>query len=293
MLPMLHHLTCSPFHPQVVVYTTDTIREMMTNEVLDGRPTGPFYETRTWNKRLGVLLTDSDFWTQQRKFIVRHLKDFGYAAKGMTEICTFEAEAMVEDLWTLIKRNGNQPVEVEFRGRFAIYVLNTLWRMMTGKRYPKDNEVIKELQDILSDLFANIDMVGAAFSHFPVLRFIAPEASGFNPFLRVHERMYAFIREEIQLHMQNFDPANEPADLMETYLKAMHELETPCESFSERQLMAVCLDMFIAGSETTTKTMDFSMLYLVRNQDVQQKLQQEIDTVIGRSRYPVLEDRPK
>lgn len=260
---------------------------------MDGRPTGPFYETRTWNMRLGVLLTDSDFWSDQRRFIVRHLKDFGYARKGMTDICHFEAESMFEDLQTLIKANRNQPVEIEFRSRFAVYVLNTLWCMMTGKRYPKDNATIRELQSILHELFLNIDMVGATFSHFPILRFLAPEASGFSPFLRVHERMYAFIREELQVHMKNFDPHNEPTDLMDAYLLAMHELKSPSESFSERQLMAVCLDMFIAGSETTTKTMDFTMLYIVRNLDVQRKLQVEIDHAIGRSRMPVLEDRLK
>lgn len=266
---------------------------MMTNEVMDGRPTGPFYETRTWNLRRGVLLTDSDFWVEQRRFIVRHLKEFGFARSGMTDICHFEAESMFEDLNNLVKRNKNNPVEVEFRGRFAVYILNTLWCMMTGKRYPKDNAVIKELQDILHELFLNIDMVGATFSHFPILRFLAPEASGFNPFLRVHERMYAFIRQELQMHMKNFDPDNEPQDLMDAYLKAMHELKSPNESFSERQLMAVCLDMFIAGSETTTKTLDFAMLYIVRNQDVQRKLQEEIDNVIGRSRLPVLDDKLK
>lgn len=266
---------------------------MMTNEVMDGRPTGPFYETRTWNMRRGVLLTDSDFWAEQRRFIVRHLKEFGFARKGMTDICHFEAESMFEDLQALIKANKNQPVEIELRSRFAVYVLNTLWCMMTGKRYPKDNATIRELQNILHELFLNIDMVGATFSHFPILRFIAPEASGFNPFLRTHERMYDFIREELQLHMKNFDPEHEPQDLMDAYLKAMHELKTPNDSYSERQLMAVCLDMFIAGSETTTKSMDFMMLYIVRCQDVQQKLQQEIDNVVGRSRLPTLEDRVK
>lgn len=276
-----------------MVYTSETIREMMTNEVMDGRPTGPFYETRTWNMRRGVLLTDSDFWTEQRRFIVRHLKEFGFARKGMTDICHLEAECMFEDIQEMIRKNGNQPVEMEFRSRFSVYILNTLWCMMTGKRYPKENTIINELQKILNDLFESIDMCGALFSHFPILRFIAPELSGFQPFLRVHERMYAFIKGEIESHMMNFDPNSEPLDLMDAYLKAMHELKTPSEGFTVRQLMAVCLDMFIAGSETTNKTMDFMMLHLVRTPHAQKKLQQEIDAVIGRSRLPSLDDRVK
>lgn len=42
----------------VFVYSTEAILEMFTNQEIDGRPFGPFYETRTWNQRLGIVLTD-------------------------------------------------------------------------------------------------------------------------------------------------------------------------------------------------------------------------------------------
>jgi methyl farnesoate epoxidase / farnesoate epoxidase len=42
----------------VFVYSTEAIMEMFTNQDIDGRPFGPFYETRTWNQRLGIVLTD-------------------------------------------------------------------------------------------------------------------------------------------------------------------------------------------------------------------------------------------
>ena len=62
--------------------------------------------------------------------------------------------------------------------------------------------------------------------------------------------------------------------------------------FSEEQLLAICLDMFIAGSETTSKSLGFCFLYLVRNPEVQKKAQNELDRVVGRSRLPELSDRP-
>ena len=64
---------------------------MMLNENLDGRPFGPFYETRTFNMRRGILLTDEWFWQEQRRFIMRHLKEFGFARKAMSEIIQNEA----------------------------------------------------------------------------------------------------------------------------------------------------------------------------------------------------------
>lgn len=42
----------------VFVFSTEGIMEMYGNQDIDGRPFGPFYETRTWNQRLGIVLTD-------------------------------------------------------------------------------------------------------------------------------------------------------------------------------------------------------------------------------------------
>lgn len=42
----------------VFSFSTESLLEMFTNPDLDGRPYGPFYETRTWNLRRGILLTD-------------------------------------------------------------------------------------------------------------------------------------------------------------------------------------------------------------------------------------------
>lgn len=42
----------------VFAVSTDSIIEMCSNPDLDGRPYGIFYETRTWNLRRGIALTD-------------------------------------------------------------------------------------------------------------------------------------------------------------------------------------------------------------------------------------------
>lgn len=51
--------------------------------------------------------------------------------------------------------------------------------------------------------------------------------------------------------------------------------------------------MFIAGSETTTKSIGFSVLHAIKNQKIQAKIQEEIDQVIGVERRPLLNDRPR
>lgn len=45
----------------VFAVSTESFIEMNTNPDFLGRPYGPFYETRTWNLRRGIVLTDGGF----------------------------------------------------------------------------------------------------------------------------------------------------------------------------------------------------------------------------------------
>lgn len=277
----------------VMAISADSLKEMMTNEDLDGRPTGPFYETRTWGMRRGVLLTDEEFWQVQRRFVVRHLKEFGFARRGMAEIIQNEAEYCVNDFKAMIKAQGGKQALVSMQSVFSVYVLNTLWLMMAGIRYTPENKDLKHLQTLLHDLFVNIDMMGALFSHFPFLRFVAPKLSGYDEFVDTHNNMHKFIGKEVENHKKSFKMTDEPRDLIDVYLQTLNSADVEQkDTFSERQLLAICLDMFVAGSETTTKTMGFAFLYLIRDPSIQAKVQAEIDEVIGQ-RKPTVEDRVK
>lgn len=68
-------------------------------------------------------------------------------------------------------------------------------------------------------------------------------------------------------------------------------MENQGKSFSEDQLLALCMDLFMAGSETTSNSLSFSFLNLILNPEIQKKAQEEIDSVLG-DRMPSLDDRP-
>ena len=41
------------------------------------------------------------------------------------------------------------------------------------------------------------------------------------------------------------------------------------------------VDLFLAGTETTSTTLAWAVLYMVREQEVQKKVQEELDRVVG------------
>ncbi|PSN45989.1 Methyl farnesoate epoxidase, partial [Blattella germanica] len=63
-------------------------------------------------------------------------------------------------------------------------------------------------------------------------------------------------------------------------------------SFTEEGLITICQDLFAAGGETTTSSIEFSLLYMVLYPEVQKNVQKELDSVVGQNRRPTLEDRP-
>jgi len=271
----------------VIVYGSQELKDFMSNEDLNGRPVGLFYELRTWNERLGILCTDEDFWVEQRRFILRQLREFGFGKRGMSEYIEHEADIMVNHFK---KQMGDKKeVEVQMDSAFGIHVLNTLWTMLAGTNFGPEDEEMIYLQTLLTALFKACHMMGSPFSYFPLIRFIMPEASGYRFYVNAHLPIWEFIDKEIKHHKRTIEPGN-PRDFIDVYLEMIKQPEA--KTFSEKQLLSICLDMFMAGSETTTKTLNFCFQYLLLCPDVQKKAQEEIDRVIGRHRYPTLADRP-
>ena len=161
----------------VVCNDYNSVKAIFTAEEFSGRPRGIFYRIRTWGIRRGVLLTDKAFWQEQRRFVLRHLKEFGYGKEYMAKISENEAE----QLRTVVNNKvdgSNGAVILEMRKLFGIHVINTLWMMLASIRYAEDDHELRFLQGILTEMFENIDMIGTKFSHFPFLRYFAPETSG-------------------------------------------------------------------------------------------------------------------
>ncbi len=46
------------------------------------------------------------------------------------------------------------------------------------------------------------------------------------------------------------------------------------------QLLAVLIDLFVAGTETTGNLLGFSLVYMIHHPDVQARVQREIDDIL-------------
>ncbi|KAF7234994.1 Cytochrome P450 2J2 [Varanus komodoensis] len=101
----------------------------------------------------------------------------------------------------------------------------------------------------------------------------------------------SFVREIIDKHKEDWNP-RETRDFIDAYLNEMAK-EDVTPSFHEENLLHSVLDLFGAGTETTSTTLRWALLYMALHPDIQARVQEEIDSVIGQSRLPALEDRDR
>ncbi|KAH7718335.1 Protein CYP-33E1 [Aphelenchoides avenae] len=58
-----------------------------------------------------------------------------------------------------------------------------------------------------------------------------------------------------------------------------------------RQLRGMCNDLFVAGQETTSSTIAWGFTYILLAPEVQKRLHEELDRVVGSNRMITMEDR--
>ena len=242
---------------------------------------------------LGITFTDGDFWFVQRNFLVRHLREFGFGKSTMEEMI----KEQLYGILSILKTNGSG---IQVNKLFATSVLSVLWQLVAGSTISRDDERMQLLLDILHERSKSFDMTGGVLSQHPWLRFIAPHWTGYNLIKKLNNGLYKFFIETIRQHQANGN--DEICDnVISAFLKKMNVDSSKSTTFTgksvshvtlilnsaltcvEDQLVMVCVDIFIAGSVTTSSLLNFAFLMLIFKPDIQKRIQAEIDGVVQSS----------
>ncbi|KAE8611436.1 hypothetical protein XENTR_v10012451 [Xenopus tropicalis] len=167
-------------------------------------------------------------------------------------------------------------------------VSNIICSIVFGDRFEYDDERYQKLLRLLeATLKAESGPLAQIVTAVPSLSKIPGLSKKiFQP--QIH--FFAYLEEFVNEHRKTWDPGYK-RDLIDAFLLEMEKAKEDKEtSFNENNLLFTPVDLFSAGTETTTTTLRWALLYMLLYPEVQKKVQEEIDEVIGRNRKPAMLD---
>uniref|UniRef100_A0A8D0LA19 unspecific monooxygenase n=1 Tax=Sphenodon punctatus TaxID=8508 RepID=A0A8D0LA19_SPHPU len=101
----------------------------------------------------------------------------------------------------------------------------------------------------------------------------------------------SFVLERTKINRESLDLSC-PRDFIDAFLiKIEEEKQNSQSEFNNANMVKTTLGLFIAGTGTTSVTLKYGLLLLLRHPEIEAKVHEEIDRVIGRNRRPCMADR--
>jgi len=204
----MYTLFLGPFFTVVIINDFQRAKDLFFRDEFSGRMKS--FQKRENGRNLGILDTDGQTWTTQRRFSLKKLKDLGFGRKILESVMIEEVDEVIDEM--VAKKNVNMDTN------FNVAVVNVLWKIVASKRFDPQAADTKRMMSLLNMQFK--DEFPFILNLFPGLRRFFPP-----PVDKAIFEIKNMIREIIKEHMANIDYDN-PRDFIDAYLKQIQENRT-------------------------------------------------------------------
>nr|XP_060609970.1 cytochrome P450 1B1 [Anolis sagrei ordinatus] len=272
--------------PVVVLSGERAIRQALVRqgEAFAGRPPFPSFALVSGGRSLAFgASSSSSAWRAQRR-----------VARAAVRAQTARAEAALvaeaAALVALLARRGSGGAFLDPAPSLVLAVASLMSALCFGRRYGHDDDEFRRLVG-RNEQFGRAVGAGSLVDALPWLRrFPNPVRSAFRAFRALNRDFYGFVRGKFLLRRLRgrLRPGDRARDLMDACIR----LQQDQPGMPLEHVPATVTDIFGASQDTLSTALQWLLLCLVRYPEVQTKLQEEIDKVVGRDRLPCAEDQP-
>ncbi|XP_052269844.1 cytochrome P450 2U1-like isoform X2 [Dreissena polymorpha] len=271
----------------VVLNGYDVIHDALVKhgKLFSVRPRSKFHQIMF--KDPGIVFANGPMWKEHRQFAQRALNEFGYEWSERTI-----EERINEEIGYFLRTVGSHDGPYDVGGLVNLSVANVVAGIMFGKRCEYDDVKFKECLHSVGEAARLLTRSGLLMSLFPWLFHAPGDLLGIDKLAKIREKPRAFLNHVFYWHDLHFN-REETRDVLGLYKQEIiRKLRKNDEcKFNNVTMRALMGELLSAGSETTATCIIWTILYLVLNQELQEKLRSDIDRVVGCKRPPFLSDR--
>ncbi|XP_077306135.1 cytochrome P450 2K1-like [Lithobates pipiens] len=267
----------------VVIAGYSAVKDALVNQAGDFADRADIPIFKLIRKDKGIVFSNGDSWKAIRRFIRSTLRDFGMGKKTIEARIQDELIPLIENF----KSHNGEPFDTLVIMSCA--VSNVICAIIFGERFDYNDPIFKNLLRIMAE---NTKLLGShkvmLYNFFPR---IATLLGAHKQTVQNYEELIEFILKRIKHQRQEFD-TNAISGFIDAYLLKQEQESAKTEKiFDDENLVFSILDLFEAGTETTSTTLRWSMLLMMKYPEIQKKVQEEIQTQIKQGQLPTIDDR--
>uniref|UniRef100_A0A0K0F0P8 Cytochrome P450 18a1 (inferred by orthology to a D. melanogaster protein) n=1 Tax=Strongyloides venezuelensis TaxID=75913 RepID=A0A0K0F0P8_STRVS len=280
--------------PKIVLGDYDSINEaLVTNgdnflgRNLNGYPDKAFHE----KINVGVIFSEGEEWKDQRRLSIHILRDFGMSRTIIED----KIYLVIQDLYDYLDKLEDKN-NVKLDKIIELSVGNVINQILFGIMYSstEDNEFFKfseAMEDFNKSMLTwefKFLLLFPSFDHIPILNNYL-----YKRITRTQRKMRELAKIQVEKCKKSYNPDDEPPNFIHAVMKEIQSVDSKYSYLNSDHLEGLVLDFWMAGMETSTTTLKWLILLVMKHLDIQKKLQDEIDNVIGRDQLVHLSDKVK
>ncbi|XP_056000402.1 cytochrome P450 2C31-like [Ostrea edulis] len=274
--------------PTVVIRGRDTVKSTLAHQSDHFASRPPFFSVKSVSDMKGLTFSEFDErYLLHRKIASSVIREIGsYSKSELEDVFRDESNILVSSFLA----NEGKP----FNPRYLVYIAagSIMYQFCYGKgeNIRDDPAFLKVMKD--QEIFQEFFAMGNYFDVFPWLQYIMPNQ--FNKFLETIKNARCARKEDKDDIIKTFYP-NNPRHALDGIRNACLKYnitDVPNEmGLTKAQLIDTLDDFFTAGFETISSTLRWALMYFAEYEDIQLKVQREIEERIGRNKVLSVKDR--
>ena len=270
--------------PTVIISEQGLLHEAFGKTELADRWVSEIMDTLSGQTDL-VLAPYGEHWRQMQRFANREL----LSARNIENVREQHIEQVVNDLVARMAETGDAGGLVSPPAMTARSNSTLMFRSVFGQPDDTTEEFLEQreaLLEYISWIFGSATATNLA-DYIPWLRFLPNSA--LKEAVRQAEIGGAIIRTLVESARNRPDlDVSAPTCLVEVMLAREESGEITSDMTCD-----LCMDLLIAGTDTSAQTVNWYLLLMANRPEIQARVHEELDRVVGRDALPTVDDRTR